>query len=88
MQRDAGDVFHALHQLDQPVVVGGVHRREADTAVPRNDRRDTVPRRRDHPFVPRRLPVVVRVDVDEPGRDEEAVGVDRARGRSVDRADG
>ena len=29
VQGGAGDVLHALHQLDEAVVVGGAHRREA-----------------------------------------------------------
>ena len=67
----------------------GVHGCEADAAVADDDRRDAVPRRRDHARVPRRLAVVVAVDVDEAGRDEQPVGVDDALRRfAVDRADG
>ena len=84
VQRGAGDVLHALHQLDQAVVVGRAHRREADAAVAGHHGGDAVPRRRDQPRVPRGLPVVVHVDVDEPGRDGEAVGVEHAGGGAVD----
>ena len=35
VERGAGDVLHALHELDQPVVVGRAHGREADAAVAR-----------------------------------------------------
>ena len=35
VQHGAGDVLDAFHQLDEPVVVGRVHRREADAAVAR-----------------------------------------------------
>ena len=79
VQHGAGDVLDAFHQLDEPVVVGRAHRREADAAVADDDRGDAVPRRRDHALAPRRLAVVVGVDVDEAGRDEQAVGVDDAR---------
>ena len=79
VQDDAGDVLDALHQLDEALVVGGAHRREADAAVADHHGGDAVPRRRDHALVPRGLAVVVGVDVDEAGRDEQAVGVDRAR---------
>ncbi len=53
VQRGAGDVLDALHQLDEPVVVGRAHRREADAAVAGHDGGDAVPRRRDQPRRPR-----------------------------------
>ena len=81
VQRGAGDVLDALHQLDDAVVVVGPARREADAAVAHHHRRHAVPRRRHQPVVPRRLAVVVRVDVDEARRDERAVGVDDAAAR-------
>ena len=87
VQRGAGDVLDALHQADQPVVLVGPHRREADAAVAHHDRRHAVLARRREQRVPGDLAVVVRVDVDEAGRDEEPVGVDacapqsRRRGR-------
>ncbi len=81
------DVLDALHQLDEPVVIGGMHGREADPAVADDDGRDPVPRRGDHSFCPRGLAVVVRMDVDEAGRDEQSVGVDRALGARVEATD-
>ena len=72
----AGDVLDALHQLDEALVVGGTDRGEADAAVAHHHRRDAVPAGRGELVVPRRLAVVVGVDVDEPRRDEGAVGVD------------
>ena len=49
VQRRTGDVLHALHELDEPVVVGGAHGREADPAVAGHHGGDAVPRRRDEP---------------------------------------
>ena len=59
-------------------MVGVVDRGETDAAVPHHDGGDAVPRRRLHPLLPRGLPVVVGVDVDDAGDDERAVGVDLA----------
>ena len=74
VQRGARDVLDAFHQLDEPVVVGRAHGREADAAVAHHDGGDAVPRRRRELAVPRGLAVVVGVDVDEAGRHERAVG--------------
>ena len=76
VEGDAGDVLDALHQLDQPVVVGRADRREADAAVAHHRRRDAVPARRGELVVPGRLAVVVGVDVDEARRHQGPVGVD------------
>ena len=86
-ERGAGDVFDAFHQADEPVVLVGLHRREADAAVAHHDRGDAVPARRREQRVPGDLAVEVRVHVDEAGRDERAVGVDRLARGAVDRAD-
>ena len=80
-ERGAGDVLDALHQLDEPLLVTGAHRREPDAAVAGDDGGDAVTRRRLEQRVPGGLAVVVRVDVDEPGRDEQPGGVDRSRPR-------
>ncbi len=82
-QRGARDVLHALHQLDQPLVPVGCRRREADAAIAHHHRGDAVPRRWRQVRVPRRLAVVVRVDIDPPGRHEQPVGVDGGRRRST-----
>ena len=87
VERGAGDVLDALHQLDEAVVVGRPHRREADAAVAGHDGGDAVPGRRDEPVVPGGLAVVVHVDVDEAGRDEQAVGVELLGGGAVDPPD-
>ena len=86
-ERGAGDVLHALHEVDQRGVVVGAHRGEADAAVAHHEGRDPVRRRGLECVVPGRLAVVVGVDVDEAGRHERAVGVEDLTGRLVDRAD-
>ena len=64
-ERAAGDVLHAFHQLDQPVVTIGCGRREPDAAVAHHHGGDAVPARRRHPRVPGHLRVVVGVHVHE-----------------------
>jgi hypothetical protein len=86
-QRGAGDVLDALHQADEPVVAIGCHRGEPDAAVAHHHGGDAVPARRRQQGVPGGLAVVVGVDVDEPGRDQGAVGVDLLAGRAGDTAD-
>ena len=87
-QRGAGDVLDAFHQPDEPVVLVGLHRREADAAVAHHDGGHAVPARRREHRVPGDLAVEVRVHVDEAGRDEHAVGVDRlARAGVLELAD-
>ena len=75
-ERGAGDVLDALHQLDQPLLVARAHRREPDAAVAGDDGGDAVPDDGSSSGSQRGLAVVVRVDVDEPGRDEQPGGVD------------
>src|SRR5438874_137595 len=53
-------------------------RRDREAAVAGNDRGDTVEARRCERRVPEHLRVVVRVDVDEPGRDDTVAGVEDA----------
>ena len=84
MERGAGNVLDALHQLDQLAVVAVVHRREPDAAVAHHHGGDAVPRRRLEAVVPGGLPVVVGVDVDDAGDHERTVGVDLAGSRTID----
>src|SRR5262249_56453735 len=77
-ERGAGDVLDALHQADEPVVAIGTRRGEANPAVAHHDRGDAMPRRRRQIRIPRRLAVVVRVDVDPAGRDDQPARVDLA----------
>src|SRR3546814_4406683 len=50
--------------------------READTAIAHDDGGDAVPARRGHFGIPRRLTVIMGVDVDEAGSDDLAACVD------------
>ena len=86
-QRGAGDVLDPFHQADQPFVLVGLGRSEADAAIAHDDRGDTVPAGRGHFLVPGRLPVVMRVDVHEAGGHQQACRIDlfrRVAGHSAD----
>ena len=65
----------------------GLHGREPDTAVAHHHRRHAVPAGGREQRIPGDLTVEVRVHVDETGRHERAVGVDRLAGELVDAAD-
>ena len=75
-QHDLGNVFHALHQVDQHVVLVFVAGREAHAAVAEQHGRGPVPGRRRQPVAPGHLRVVVRVHVDEARRYKLAARVD------------
>ena len=62
--------------------------RNADPAVSLDHRRRAVFGRAEEHAVPADLCVVVRVDVDDTGRDDEAARVERALGFADQRADG
>ena len=70
VQHDLGDVLHALHQVDQHVVLVVVAGREADAAIAEQHGRGAVPGRGRQPVAPGHLRVVVRVHVDEARRDQ------------------
>ena len=75
LDRDPLDPGHHPHQV---VGVLGAGRREGEATVAAEHRGDPVVRRRARRRVPRKLRVVVRVQVDEPRSQDETVGVDRA----------
>ena len=83
----AGDVLDPLHQLDEPVVSIGGGGSEPDPAVAHHHRGHAVPSRRRDVGIPCGLGVVVRMDVDESGREQQAVGVDDHPAAAGDRAD-
>ena len=64
-----------------------LHGREAHAAVSHHDRRDAVPARGCEQRIPGDLTVEVRVHVDEAGRDERAVGIERLARELVDAPD-
>jgi len=77
-QRGAGNVLDTLHQLDQVVLLARAHGCEADSAVPHDHRGDPVPSGRRQVRVPGGLSVIVGVDIDPSGRDEETCRIDLA----------
>jgi hypothetical protein len=87
-QRGAGNVLDALHQLDQELLLAGRHRREADAAVAEHRGGHAVGSRREKMWIPGDLAVVVRVDIDEAGCHQQAVGIDLASRRPIDPAHG
>ena len=89
-QHGAGDIFDAFHQVDQVARGTRPHRGEADAAIAEHRRGDAMPRAGRDERIPGRLAVVVRVDVDEARRHDQARGVDLAPGRAelgADRGD-
>ena len=81
---------HALDVLERPqnrIAMRGPRRRDAEAAVADDDRRHAVPRRDRQHAIPEHLRVVVRVDVDEAGRDDVPIGVERPRRRAAHVAD-
>ncbi len=87
VQGRARNVLDAFHQFDEAVVVGFAHRRETDAAIAHHDGGHAMPARRIEPRIPRRLPVIVRVDVDEARRDELAARIDLLAARTRDLPD-
>ena len=81
-QRDAGNVLHPLHQIDQRLLVLLADGGEAHAAIAEHDGRGAVPGRRCQDGVPGRLAVIVRVHIDPSGRDDPAVGPDFAPART------
>ena len=79
LERHALDARQHAHEV---VAVGGVvrQRRDGEAAVAGERGGDAVQRRRRERAVPEHLRVVVRVHVDEAGRDDLAGGVDGDRG--------
>ena len=80
--RRAGDVFDTLHQADEPLVRMRLGRREPDATVAHHDGGATMPRRRCQPRIPTCLSVVVRVNVDKAGSDQQTLCIDGPTRRS------
>ena len=86
VQGGAGDVLDALHERHQPLVAVGAHGGEAHPAVAHDHGGDPVPRRGADRGVPGGLTVVVGVDVDPAGGDDEPVGVELLPAAALDPA--
>ena len=76
VDRHALDPGHHSHDVVDVAVVA--ERRDREPAVPAHDGRHAVQRRRRAHRVPQNLRVVVRVKIDEAGRDHQAVDVERS----------
>ena len=87
VEHRARNVLHTLHQRNETVVRIGSHRCEAHAAVAHDGGRHAMPARRRHAGVPGGLPVVVRVDVDEPRSDQQPRGIDLLAASLGDRSD-
>ncbi len=76
VQHDFGNVFHALHEVDQHGVLVFVAGCETHAAIAEQHGRGAVPRRGRQAIAPRHLRVVVRVHIDEAWCDQLAARVD------------
>ena len=81
-ERGAGNVLDAFHQADQKFFLAGLDGSEADAAIAHHDRGHAVPARRSEIRIPGDLAVVMRVDIDEAGRDQQSGRVDFAPRRA------
>jgi len=76
LHRVVGNRLGARHREHRAIAEVGAHRREAEAAVAEHHRGDAVPSRNSAPGIPSDLRVVVRVQIDESGRDDHTVGID------------
>ena len=81
-QHRAGNIFDTFHQFDHPLALMLVRRRKAHAAVAHDRGRHAVPGGWGHVRIPACLAVVVCVDIDPAGRDEQSRGVDLALART------
>ena len=86
-ERDAGDVLHPLHQIDQRLVMLLANGSEAHAAIAEHDGRGAVPGGRCEDGIPGGLTVIVRVHVDPARRDDAPVGFHLAPARTCLAAD-
>ena len=73
----AWDVFHALHQLDKFVSIGGANRSKANATAPHRTGGDSVNRRRCKLFIPTDLAIVMRMNIDKARCNHGPVCIDR-----------
>ena len=74
-QRDAGNVLHPFHQVDQRLVMLPTDGGEAYAAIAENDGRGAVPGGRRKHGIPGGLAIIVRMDVDPSRRDDAPIGL-------------
>ena len=86
-ERGGRHALDAGEHVQEVVAVLRPQRRDREAAVPADDGRHPVQRRRAQRRVEEDLGVVVRVDVDEAGRDDLSTRIDRSSGGFVDLAD-
>ncbi len=83
-----GDVLDPGHHVDEHVMVLGAARRESHPAITHHRGGHTVRGRRRHAVRPDGLPVVMSVQIDEAGCDQQPGRVDLPGGRAVNGSDG
>ena len=73
-QRNAGDVFHAFHQINQRLMMAFLHRRKANAAIAEKQSRHAMPGRRGELRVPSGLTIIMRMHIHPTRRDQPAFG--------------
>ncbi|CAB4633561.1 unannotated protein [freshwater metagenome] len=75
-ESDTGNVFNTFHQMNELLAAFGRHRCEANTAIAGHDRGNSVRYRWLEDFVPRNLPIEMRMNIDESWSYKQPGGVD------------
>ena len=73
-QRNAGDVFHTFHQINQRLMMAFLHWRKANAAIAKKQSRHAMPGRRCELRVPSGLAIIMRMHIHPAGRDQPAFG--------------
>ena len=77
-QRGTGNVLDTFHQTDEEIMIVRRDRREADAAVAHHGSGHTVRKGLGEIDIPAHLTVVVRMDVDPAGCDDQTIGIESA----------
>ena len=83
LERHARDRFDTHETLDDSVFVAVIDGRQRQAAVAHDDRSYTMLRLAGTERIPENLPVHMGVMINESRRYDEAIGVDRTRGRAM-----
>ena len=86
-QRRARNILNPFHQINEPIMLVGFGRCEADAAIAHNGGGDTVPARRAEIGVPGHLPVIMGVNINPAGGDQITFGINFSLGFGVNRPD-